>query len=119
MAGKNTPSESDCKSKLVFRFYKGEEKCPFRGEQNASLCEFWKWEWIAATWRYHPVNPEAFFDTCKDDLPDFIKEWDASIAEKGLLLWMMLMCGKWDPYSYPEIDWALYTKPNPLGDVHS
>ena len=91
----------------IYRFYKGESENPFDDEKDVSRHTFWDWEANAVT---QCPNPADWFDRFGDMNMEIVKNWNASKAEKGLLIYMMLMCGKWNPYAYAETDWALYTK---------
>lgn len=91
------------KENLEYRYYKGEEKCPYAisTKRDGWRGIFWSQESILAK------NPdmaemaiEQYGDTPAEDMPDFIKKAKATDAERCVAY----AC--WRNYRMYNIDWA-------------
>ena len=99
-------------SKPKYRFYKGEKSNPF-ADRDVSLATFWYWEKMfdERNRRYGGVlDASRIYQRSIRSLPEYFDRWDAPPESKGLLIWMILQCGRWMPYVYTKVDWERYTQ---------
>lgn len=88
---------------LAFRFYKGERENPFDCKTDFSRHVFWEMESAAA------ARGGSFKEFAEGPVPEIVRNWNASQDARGLLVFIMLMCGKWRPDDYGDVNWQLYT----------
>jgi hypothetical protein len=53
----------------------------------------------------------SFKKLAEGPVPEIVRNWKADPEARGLLVFIMLMCGKWRPEDYGDVDWELYISP--------
>jgi hypothetical protein len=92
-------------SAATFRFFKGEADNPFDSRTDFSRHVFWEMESAAA------AQGGSFKKLAEGPVPEIVRNWKADPEARGLLVFIMLMCGKWRPEDYGDVDWELYISP--------